>query len=160
MDIVWMDLKQDAVGRARITMVVDTPVQELVDTYAAYQDGKKYIATIKPYTHKKSLEQNRYAWALITELANKRRMPKMEVYEEQLKKYGQSEFFHIKTEEIVPHLLKVYRFVEIAHKKDDGSVYVKAFRGLSNLDNKETSILIDGLIEDCKEWGISPEVEI
>lgn len=158
MDIVWMDLKQDAVGRARLTMVVDTPVQELVDTFMSYKDGKKYIATIKPYTHKKSLEQNRYAWALITELANKRRMPKMEVYEEQIKKYGQSEFFHIKSEEIIEHLLKVYRFVEVTHTKDDGSCYVKAYRGLSNLDNAETSVLIDGLIEDCKEWGINPEV--
>ena len=158
MDIVYMDLKQDAIGRARITMVVETPVQELADIYASYLGGKQYVASIKPYTHKKSLEQNRYAWALITEMANKRRMPKMEVYEEQIKKYGQSEFFHIRSEDIVEHLLRVYRFVDITHRKDDGTLYVKAYRGLSDLDNSETSVLIDGIVEDCKEWGINPEV--
>ena len=158
MDIEYMDLKQDAIGRARILMVVDTPVSELSEIYAQYQSGKKFVCSIKPYTHKKSLEQNRYAWALITALANKRRMPKMEVYEEQIKKYGQSELFHVKCWDAIETISKVYKFVEVVHEKEDGTVYVRAYRGLSKLDNVEAAVLIDGIIEDCKEWGINPEV--
>jgi len=158
MDIVYMDLKQDAIGRARLLMVVDTPVSDLSEVYSQYQSGKKFICSIKPYTHKKSAEQRKYAWALITELANKRRMPKDEVYKEQIEKYGQSDFFHIKCADIIPQLLKVYKFVEVTHQKDDGTMYVKAYRGLSRLDNRETAVLLDGIIADCKEWGINPEV--
>jgi len=158
MNIEYMNLKQDAIGRARITMVVDVPPSDLSEIYANYQSGKKYSCNIKPRTHKKTKNQNNYAWELITELANKRRMLKDEVYEEEIKRWGQSELLHIKTREIISSLLMVYRFVDIAHEKDDGTLYVKAYRGLSRLDNRETAILLDGIISDCKEWGINPEV--
>jgi hypothetical protein len=42
------------------------------------------------------------------------------------------------------------------HKTEDGKelVFYKIFRGSSTYDTKEMSILIDGIVTECKELGI------
>ena len=60
-----------------------------------YNQDKDKNFTIKEYKEKRSLDQNSYAWKLITEIGNVLRKSKEEVYLQMLKDYGQSEVVSI-----------------------------------------------------------------
>ena len=110
--------------------------------------------TISEYRPKRSRDANAYAWALMNEIANHLRASKDEVYLKMLKRYGQSEIVSVLEDIDVRPYFKY--FEEIGTGTVDGKRFkhYKIFKGSSEYDSREMSILIDGIVSEAKEMGI------
>lgn len=119
------------------------------------QGKEKLSIEIKQYRQKRSLNSNSYAWYLITELANVMNISKEEMYFNKLKEYGQSEVVSVLAEVNVSSYFKYYS--EFGEGTVNGKAFkhYKVYKGSSEFDSKEMSIFIDGIVQDCKEQGIS-----
>ena len=110
---------------------------------------------IKKHREKRSLNANNYMWTLINEMANVLRTSKEEVYLMMLKRYGQSEiisaFSHIK----LSGYFKYYDIAGTSTLNGKEFTHYKVYKGSSEYDTREMSILIDGVVSECKELGIS-----
>lgn len=140
-----------------MTIVVDVPPTELVETYRKIQSGAPYTVTIKPKRNKKTLDQNDAIWGKIGEIADALYANKEEIYEECLRRYGQGRWKRIMKDEL-PQELQVCRLVDIKKDHGDGSITVMCYKGLSQMDSAEASRLLEGILDECREIGISSEI--
>ena len=117
------------------------------------QDRDK-IFEVQEHKEKRSLNANSYAWVLITKIADALRMNKEECYLLMLKRYGQSEVVSVLSDINVNGYFKYYE--PIAEVKLQGKYFThyKVFKGSSEYDTKEMSILIDGIISEAIELEI------
>lgn len=113
---------------------------------------KKY--EIKEYKDKRSLNSNAYAWKLITELGNILRKSKEEVYLQMLKDYGQSEVVSMLSSINPEGYFKYYEKFGTGVVNGKEFTHYKIFKGSSEYDRREMSILIDGIVQDCRAVGI------
>ena len=158
MRVKWMKLEQDPVGRAMVTMILDTPPSVLSKPCMDVQSGKEYEVELKPYKEAKTKDQVGAIWGKIGDLAEALRCSKDEVYETCIKRYGPSTAMRIPAEAL--DLIEgVFRFVDIKQTRNDGTVFVKGYKGLSEMNTQEASVLLDGILSECKEVGISAEVK-
>lgn len=121
---------------------------------ASLDDKKQYIIEIKQYRKQRSLDANAYCWKLITELANVLRMDKDALYEQMLKSYGQSEIFSIRSDIDVKGYFKYYDEFGKGYVNDKEFTHYRVYKGSSEYDTREMSILIDGVIQECQQQGI------
>lgn len=139
-----------------ITFEVDMPPAE----YDSTKD-KELSIEIKQYRAKRSLDANAYCWVLCTKLAGVLGTSKDEVYEEMIQRYSvldkdkDGNYIAITLLEKVP-INKVgghWRFV----KKNGKFCSYLRLKGSSEMNTKEMSILIDGIVSECKDMGIETE---
>ena len=109
---------------------------------------------IKEYKEKRSLSQNSYAWVLINEIANVVRKSKEEVYFEMLKAYGQSQIVSMLSFINPDGYFKYYEKIGTGIVNNKEFTHYKIFKGSSEMDTKEMSILLDGIIEEAKNLDI------
>lgn len=117
------------------------------------QDDKSEYE-VKKYHKKRSLNSNSYCWALIGEIANVLRTSKEEIYLQMLEDYGQSMLIPVEVGKKPDGYFKYYKYIttsEINGKKAD---WYKVFKGSSEYDTREMSILIDGIVSEAKEMDI------
>lgn len=119
-----------------------------------WQLDKEKIYEIKEYKQKRSLNQNSYAWKLITELGNVLRKSKEEVYFEMLKAYGQSEIISMLSTISPVGYFKYYEKIGTGIVNGKEFTHYKIYKGSSEYDSKEMSIFIDGIVQDCVSVGI------
>lgn len=119
------------------------------------QGKEKLNIEIKEYKRKRSLNSNAYAWYLITELANVMRISKEEMYFMKLREYGQSDLVLIAAEVPASSYLKYYEEAGETTVNNKLFKWYKVYKGSSEFDTKEMSIFLDGIVQDCKEQGIS-----
>lgn len=121
------------------------------------KDCDKLSVEIKPYREKRSLNANAYAWKLIGEIADILRASKEDVYLEMLKRYGQSEIFSVQSH--IPFGQYVKYFEEAGESTLNGKQFThyKVYKGSSEFDTREMSILIDGIVSEAKNLGIATE---
>lgn len=128
-----------------------------------WQLDKEKIYEIKEYKQKRSLNQNSYAWKLITELGNVLRKSKEEVYFEMLKAYGQSEIISMLSTISPVGYFKYYEEIGTGIVNGKEFTHYKIYKGSSEYNSKEMSIFIDGIVQDCISVGIqtlsSEEIE-
>jgi len=117
------------------------------------QDREK-LFEIKPYRQKRSLNANAYAWVLINEMANRLRTSKDEVYQEMLKRYGQSRVISVLSEIDISRFVKYYEEIGKGHVEGKEFTHYRCFIGSSEYDSREMAILIDGIVDEAKELGI------
>lgn len=127
------------------------------------QPDKTY--EVKDWHPKRSLTANGYYWALLGELTGVLRAARDEIHEELLRRYS------------VPFLGKDDKPIVLVSRREpeelpghwirvrDGIKGQKAYmriKGSSDMDSKEFSRLLDGLISECKEVGVEtlPPAEI
>lgn len=117
------------------------------------QDREK-LFEIKQHREKRSLNANSYAWALIGKIANETNLTKDAVYLHILRIYGQSEVVSVRSEINVEGYFKYYE--PFGHSMLNGKdfTHYKVYKGSSEYDSKEMSILIDGIISEAEELGI------
>ena|SRR5690554_5729311 len=139
-------------------------VQELKEVLGK---GKHLQAEIKQYRKRRSLDANSYAWVLMSKIADALNTSKDEIYIEMLKRYGQREEQLISViAEGVPAIMRATN--EHCSVVGESELNGKLFKhlailiGSSQYDTKQMSILIDGIVSECKELGIEtkPEEEI
>ena len=119
-----------------------------------WQLDKEKIYEIKEYKQKRSLNQNSYAWKLITELGNVLRKSKEEVYFEMLKAYGQSEIISMLSTISPIGYFKYYEEIGTGIVNGKEFTHYKIYKGSSEYNSKEMSIFIDGIVQDCNSVGI------
>jgi hypothetical protein len=119
-----------------------------------YEQDKDKQFTVKEHKEKRSLNANNYYWQLVNQIANKLHISKEEVHERMIKRYSQSEYISV-LEEV--NISGYIRYLEekntFIHNGRKFKSYL-VFKGSSEMDTKEMSILIDGIVSEAKEMGI------
>ena len=119
-----------------------------------YNQEKDKLYEIKEYKQKRSLNANAYMWVLINEIANKVRLPKETVYLDMLKSYGQSTIVSLLSNIDYYGFFKYYEVIGTSVLNNKEFTHIKVFKGSSEYNTLEMSILIDGVIHECTVLGI------
>lgn len=122
-------------------------------TYLYEQDKDKKFK-LEEYKEKRSLNANNYAWALITEIANRIRKSKEEVYLQMLKDYGQQEMVSVLSSINPNGYFKYYQKVGSSILNGKEFTHYKVYKGTSEYNTKEMSIFIDGVVQEAEQLGI------
>lgn len=116
--------------------------------------------TVKKYRPKRSLDANAYAWVLIDKIAERMRLPKLEVYQDHIRTIGGvSETLCIQ-DKAVEKFTQAWEkhglgwCAEIFPSRIAGCTNVTVYYGSSTYDTKQMSALIDSLVQSCKILGI------
>lgn len=124
----------------------------LISWLTAQQPDK--VFEVIEHHEKRSLSANAYAWALINKIADALRKSKEEVYLQMLKDYGQSEFVSVLSSIDVKGYFKYYEEYGKGHVEGREFTHYKVYKGSSEFDSKEMSVLIDGIIQEARQLGI------
>lgn len=136
-------------------------VQSLVEGLGEIDPTKEYDITIKRHRQKRSLDANAFFWILAGKLAEKLGSTSEEVYRHYIHLYGIYEIIPIK-DEAVEKWIQIWKSHGVgwicedlgACRNTPGYRNIKTYYGSSTYDTKQMSRLIDGIVEDCKEFGI------
>lgn len=118
------------------------------------KDDKEYVLSIKELRHKRSLNANALCWKLCTEIANVTRSDKDSVYLDMLKHYGQSEIVSVISSIDVSGYFKYYEPFGTGYVNGKEFTHYKVFKGSSEYDTREMSILLDGIVNEAKDLEI------
>lgn len=136
-----------------LTMQHDAPIDEYK---AIVAKGKELAVEIKQYRAKRSLDANAYLWVLLSKMANVLHTTKDELYLQVLERYGV--FTHIVVKpNVVGRVMEEWRTVrELGEVKINGhtGVQLQCYFGSSTYNTKEMSVLVDGVVSECKELDI------
>lgn len=103
---------------------------------------------------KRSNDANALCWKLCTEIANVLRSDKDSIYVDMLKKYGQSDIWASGNDVNPAHHFKYYDFFGKRMVQGKEVLFYTVYRGSSEYDTREMSILIDGIIDEAKALDI------
>lgn len=127
---------------------------------------KKYVAEIKEYREKRSLDANAYCWVLIGKLAAKLSMPKApitpeDVYRRAIRDVGDNYEVTPIRDDAVERWKAIWSSngigwicEDLGPSKIEGYTNVRNYYGSSVYDTAQMARLIDIVIEACKENGI------
>lgn len=137
-------------GQAEITFTAPKGVIRQFDGLT----DKPLTVTVKEFRQKRSLNANNYMWHLVNEIANILRADKDDIYLIMLKRYGQSEIISVL--EHIPIKQYIKYCEEVGESTLNGKLFkhYKVFKGSSEFDTREMSILIDGVVSEAKELNI------
>jgi hypothetical protein len=121
----------------------------------------KFVAELKRFRLKRSLDSNAYFWLLCGKLAAVIKQPSNEIYRGYIKNIGDNfEVIPVRAD-AVNKLISVWEskglgFVAdiIGESKISGYVNVRIFYGSSTYNTDQMSRLIELLVFDCQEQGI------
>lgn len=117
------------------------------------QDREK-IFEIKEHKEKRSLNSNSYCWVLITKIADVVRASKEDIYLLMLKRYGQSELVSVRSDINVNGYFKYCEIAGTSQLNGKEFTHYKVYKGSSEYDTREMSVLIDGVVSEAKLLGI------
>ena len=126
--------------------------KELIKRLVELPDDKKY--ELKEYKERRSLNANNYYWQLVTELGNVLGMDKEWLHFLLLQKYGQSEMISVVADVDMKNYLKYYTEAGESNLNGKTFKHYKVYKGSSEMNSKEMSILINGIVEECHIQGI------
>lgn len=121
------------------------------------KDKDKLSIELKPFRQRRSLNANAYCWKLIGNIADVLRAGKDEIYLKLLKRYGQSELISVLSHVPISNYVKY--FEEAGESSLNGKLFkhYRVYKGSSEFDTREMSILIDGVVSEAKILGIQTE---
>lgn len=119
-------------------------------------EDKVYDVEIKIHREKRSLNANSYCWKLCTEIASVINSDKDSVYLLMLKRYGVSDLIPISNQVPIDDYIKYYDI----ESKTDKYTWYKIYKGSSKYDTKEMSVLLNGIVSECKEMGIPTKEDL
>lgn len=140
-------------GKAILSLSVNER-QSVMNLYDELHDCEKLSIKIDKYREKRSLNANALCWKVCTEIANVLRSDKDSVYLEMLKRYGQSEIVSVLSTVDVSGYFKYYDTFGTGYVKGKEFTHYKIYKGSSEYDTREMSILLDGIIDEAKGMGI------
>ena len=103
---------------------------------------------------KRSTDANALCWKLCTEIANVLRTEKDSIYVDMLKQYGQSDIVSVLSTVDVKGYFKYYDEFGKGRVNGKEFTHYKVYKGSSEYDTREMSILIDGIIDEAKALDI------
>lgn len=142
-------------GELLLTLSVNEKSTVLPE-YENIKDCEKLSIEIKKYRKKRSLDANAYLWVLLQKMAEVLRTDKWSLYLQMLKQYGKFTYIVVKPG-AVEAVKKQWRECEELGEIDVNgtkAVQMLCYYGSSTYDTKEMSVLIDGVVSECKDLGI------
>jgi hypothetical protein len=142
-------------GELLLTLSVNEKSTVLPE-YENIKDCEKLSIEIKKYRKKRSLDANAYLWVLLQKMAEVLKTDKWSLYLQMLKQYGKFTYIVVKPN-AVEAVKKQWRECEELGEIDVNgtkAVQMLCYYGSSTYDTKEMSVLIDGVISECKDLGI------
>lgn len=143
----WLRIKADVPHKAQMFLEHMTP-------------GKKYVAEIKEFRKKRSLDSNNYFWQLCDQIADKLGRTKEDVYIDYIRSVGVFRDFHLSREE-APTFRTAWSMLgtgwpteEVDYQQDGDGVVIRAYYGSSRCNSKQMSRVIDAAVQDAKSLGI------
>ena len=103
---------------------------------------------------KRSNDANALCWAICTEIANVLRTEKESIYLDMLKKYGQSDIVSVLSTVDVKGYFKYYDEFGKGTVNGKEFTHYRVYKGSSEYDTREMSILLDGIIDEAKALDI------
>lgn len=150
-------------NKVHITFEVDKSALPKVFKLKGFGD-KLLSLVLTIFREKRSLDANAYMWVLCKKVADILNSSKEEIYIEMLKRYGV--FTHgIFASEAVKRIKQEWRAcIELGEVTVNGhtGIQLQLYYGSSTYDTKEMSVLINGIVDECKALEIEtlPETEI
>lgn len=128
------------------------------------QEDKTYSVEIKEAKSQRTIDQNKYMWALLAEIDKElnggRSNDEWSIYLEALERAGAKYEYIGALPEAEEMLKKNFRAIKFIKKIDlngvDGNMY-KCYIGSSKMDTKEMGILIDTVLDMAMELGIDTD---
>ncbi|MDL2224654.1 hypothetical protein LJC20_00375 [Eubacteriales bacterium OttesenSCG-928-M02] len=144
----------DSDGNMALTILVDREYHNAVKRMVGEYKGQPLRVWVKQWREKRSLNANAYCWALIGKIADALRAVKDDIYLEMLRRYGQSEMVSMAQGINAAGFLKY--FDEAGEGTVNGKLFThyRVYKGSSEYDTREMSILIDGVISEADDLGI------
>ena len=136
--------------------------KQLKEKIDLLDDNKQY--ELKEYHPKRSNDQNRLMWELISKIQDFIKKPREDIYRDYIKDIGVMEIVPVKIEAIT-RFQEVWKekgigyFSEVTSSKLPGYKNLRLYFGSSSYDTKEMSKLIDLIIQDCESLGIQITTE-
>lgn len=143
----WLRIRADVPEKAKSFLSAMTP-------------GKKYVAEIKEFRKKRSLDSNNYFWQLCDQISDRLGRVKEDVYIDYIKSVGVFRDFHLSRDE-APTFRKAWSMLgtgwpteEVDYQQDGNGIVVRAYYGSSTYNSKQMSRIIDMAVQDAKSLGI------
>ena len=149
------DNKHRAELRLRVDNVRHTQLLNELD------DTKEYYVELREVKSKRSIQQNRYMWALLKALEEKSETDMIVWYCMALEECEARYDYVLGTKDIFTNLVSSFRAVQRVGKRivnDKELTIYKCFYGSSKMNTKEMTKLIDKIIEYCNEYYIDTEI--
>lgn len=157
--------KDFSTGKWNVTLQIN---EDATGSFEKLKSFELLDIVLKKHRKKRSIDANSYYWQLLTKLAETLRVSKPFMHNQLLRRYGQAELFDGRCVYItIPDTESSQKQAdedEYTHLKptsqiregNDGIIYrtYKLLRGSHSYDTREMSVLIDGLVSECKEVGI------
>lgn len=143
----WLKLRPELPGQAQMVAGELDP-------------QKKYTVTIKEFRKKRSLDANAYAWVLMNKLADKLGMGVRDLYRHYIPDIPENSQVVCVPTEAVEKLQSGWEHNGIGWCSDTlksklpGCTNVVLYYGSSTFDQKQMGVLLDLIIEDCKQVGV------
>lgn len=119
---------------------------------------KLYSIEIKDAKSKRTLEQNRYMWALLAEIDKEingeRSSDAWGIYCDALERCGAKFEFIIAPLAAESSLNRAFRAVKLMQEVNDWQGVFKCYYGSSKMDTKEMTLLIDTILDMAEEAGV------
>ena len=145
-------MKIDSVRVAGKELILTSP--DLADIRRFAYNFKAGNYEIKQKRKKRSNDANSMCWAICTEIANVLRADKDSIYLDMLKSYGQSEIVSVASSVDVKGYFKYYDEFGKGTVNGKEFTHYKVYKGSSEYDTREMSILLDGIIDEAKALDI------
>jgi hypothetical protein len=154
-------------GKMVVTLLVNEK-NAVQSEYQKLMEKDKLAITIAPYRKKRSLDANAYMWQLCQKLAEKLGTTKEAVYKKAIRDVGQFEIIPIRND-AAERWIEIWRgkglgwFAEVMDdSKLKGYKKVITYYGSSVYDSREMSVLVDYIVQECKDQEIEtlPEHEL
>lgn len=142
-------------GDLNITFSVNEKSTVLPE-YEKLKDCEKLRIEAKKYRNRRSLDANAYLWVCLQKLAEALKSDKWSLYLQMLKRYGQFTYIVVKPNAVEAVKKQWRECEEIGEVDVNGitAVQMLCYYGSSTYDTKSMSVLIDGVVSECKELGI------
>ncbi len=161
-----VDVKKNLITNNFELTVAVHEKQTLADGYKELKDAELLDIGLKKHRNKRSLDANAYFHVLVGKLAEKIGISKPRCKNIMIGRYGQPFFIDndclheavIKTNIPVNSMLEseMVHCMPCGSRMENGAevIFYRVLRGSSTYDTKEMSILINGIVDECKEQGI------
>lgn len=115
---------------------------------------------LKKHRESRSLNANALLWKCLGDMAKQENVDKWDKYLEMLKKYGKYTYICVKPN-VVEAMKKQWREIEVIGDIDINgtkAVQLLCYFGSSTYDTKEFSVLLDGVIQEMINAGLTPPI--
>ena len=153
-----LDVKglQKIYGVRDINLIIPLPAT-MEEEISKITPDKTYSVEIKQKRNSRSLDANAALWVLLNEMAVKLKTSKDELYLEMLSRYGV--FTHVVVKpNVVDRVKAEWRTVRELGEvtvNDQTGIQLQCYFGSSTYDTQEFTRLLDGVIGEARELGIT-----